>query len=275
MLGMAVDAAARSPGRTSRRSTCCSAPEAAEIGRRPRQPARIGMIVDVGVAGRAGRVAHRDERLDVAGLAIVAQRGMALREAAARATSGRHGSPARSAPPRVRVLIEGPDRPGEEEAEHEQRRSVQAIGRLPGITEASAKRPTSSFSSAASSSARARSRSRRRPTPAGVGMTRSRNGPIRMSPPGCEVDLAEAGCAAVDLDRQAHLGRDAELAVRDQLDRRVVERDGEVVEADVAIGVAADLQERRRRPREVRTISRPSALWLIVRRRKAIVRRYQ
>ena len=61
-----------------------------------------------------------------------------------------------------------------------------------------------------------------------------------MSPPEWRVDLAEADGAAVDLDGHPHFGRDAELALADQLDRRVMERDREIVEADVAIGVAAD-----------------------------------
>ena len=57
------------------------------------------------------------------------------------------------------------------------------------------------------------------------------------------VDLAELADGAVDLERQPGFGRDAEPGRRDLLERRMVERDGEVVEDDVVVGVAADLEQ--------------------------------
>jgi len=60
---------------------------------------------------------------------------------------------------------------------------------------------------------------------------------------GGEIDLAELGDAAVDLDGEPRLGGDADLGGGDQFQGRMMQRDREIVEADVAIGIAADLHQ--------------------------------
>jgi hypothetical protein len=58
-----------------------------------------------------------------------------------------------------------------------------------------------------------------------------------------DVDLAELGRLAVDRDGEAGFGRHAEPRRRDLLDRGVVEGDRQVVQPDVAIGIATDLEK--------------------------------
>ena len=171
---------------------CWSRRKPPRFGRRPREPAEIGMVVDGGVAGLAGRVAHRDERLDVAGLAIVLERGMALRLRLPRE------------PHLVGVDSPAPSRCRRRGSGRRRRSARRGRRRAPATTESPGHRPLARHHRGEREAAdvdllggrivlgRARPRSRRRRLRPAVGMTRSRNGPIRMSPPWCRFDLAEA-----------------------------------------------------------------------------------
>ena len=114
------------------------------FGARPRQPARIGMVVDGGVAGGAGGVADRDRRPGRGrpGNCWRARHGRATGCRSAR--RGRHDSPAHIRPCRAPANRRPRSaRPGTWPSTT--MASVQAIGRLPGITADRAKRRVSNL----------------------------------------------------------------------------------------------------------------------------------
>ena len=151
-------------------------------GSRRLHPRLIGMVVNLGVAGGAGGVAHRFERLGVAGGAILLQRGVTARQRAAAPQpigmiAGRD---------RLRIgaalLVISVDRPGQEERPAPTAASDQDKVRLPGNVVCSAKRRVSNLSSSAVSSALAISIAISS-EPISVARMRSTNGPTLTVPP--------------------------------------------------------------------------------------------
>ena len=242
MLGMAFDATAGGlPDRVANR--LLEAAEAGELRRRPLHLRERSMVMDVGVAGLAGIVLHRLERLDVAGLAIGRQRRVRAGEITAAphliGVEAGHRHPVGIAA----ILVKGDDRPDEEEGEdeHRQHPGDGALARHHALQREAARVEAVVLLGEVLVGALDIDR---HVLAADFGrQDAQQEGTDLHGAAGGQVDLAELGDAAVNLDGEPGLGGDTDPGRGDQLQRRMVQGDREVVQPDVAIGIAADLQQ--------------------------------
>jgi hypothetical protein len=235
MLGMAFDAAARRQVERLLEGEL-DPPPAAEIGPGPSQPERVGMVVDSFVAGLAGGVADRLERLDVAGGAIVLERGMGPGQAAGRPelVGVEFGEGLRT----LLAVVIGLDRPCQPDRQDEEREQP---GQNPLAREhrRQGEQPLGALVELRLALGGPLDGDRNL-----VGAGRGRHEAKRVGADqdiaaGRELDRAGRRLAAVKLDRKAGLHRDVQ-APRNPLDDGVAKGHGEVGQVDIGGWIAAD-----------------------------------
>ena len=234
MLGMAFDAA-------SLRNVESAGKGKLDLTAQPRRslgtgkPLGIGMIVNIGVAGGAGIVAHRDEGFGVTGLTIIFER--LVRERQLAAGPGLIGVEARRTGLHILVRRPAPQRKDEEAGKHQ---ADKAPGADPLAGQDAREREDLLFVLIFRRIGQGLDTFDREDD--GAILERDR-GTVAAEAQFCTargVDFGAGALLAIDIDARAVQRTDRDMTIIDPRNLRMAQRYAEIGEMDVARGIAAD-----------------------------------